>query len=90
MMLSACHGQPDRGRRDRARKMGDTLADRLVTTDLAAQRRQLAAAHVKYIVLHRPQGELSAGTRPMDGWRIMPGLSSSVADDGRLMVLGVY
>jgi hypothetical protein len=38
--------------------LGVTLADRLVTDDLAVQQRQLAAALVKYIVLHHPQGGL--------------------------------
>jgi len=38
--------------------MNFTLADRLQSHDLAEQKRQLIAAHVKYIVLHRQQGEL--------------------------------
>jgi hypothetical protein len=51
MMLSACHGRPIVGG-ETSRQMGATLLDRLETRDMAVQRRQLAAAHVKYIVLH--------------------------------------
>ena len=58
MMQSVCHGKPI-VQGETARHMVDTLADRLVTRDLAAQQRQLTAAHVKYIVLHRQQGELA-------------------------------
>ena len=57
MMASVCHGKPI-VLGETARHMADTLADQLVTSDLAAQQRQLTAAHVKYIVLHRQQGEL--------------------------------
>jgi hypothetical protein len=57
MTLSACHGHAIVVG-ETSRKLGVTLADRLVTDDLAVQQRQLAAAHVKYIVLHRPQGGL--------------------------------
>lgn len=57
MMLSACHGHAIVVG-ETSRKLGVTLADRLVTDDLAVQQRQLAAAHVKYIVLHHPQGGL--------------------------------
>ena len=48
MMLSACHGHPIVAG-ETARQMGVTLLDRLQTHDLAAQQRQLAAAHVKYV-----------------------------------------
>ncbi|MGH6878712.1 MAG: hypothetical protein ACREHV_15225, partial [Rhizomicrobium sp.] len=37
------------------RNMGNTLLDRLSLTDLSKQREQLAHAHVKYILLHRPK-----------------------------------
>ena len=57
MMLSVCHGKPI-VQGETARRMNHTLADRLIVTDLTAQRRQLTATRVKYIVLHRPQGEL--------------------------------
>jgi len=54
MMLSACHGRPIVAG-ETARRMGATLLDRLETGDLDLQRRQLAAAHVKYIILHAPR-----------------------------------
>ncbi len=72
MMLAACHGHPIVAG-ETARQMGTTLLDRLETRDLAAQQRQLAAAKVKYVVLHQPNGEMfrwnKAGTA---GWRLMP------------------
>jgi hypothetical protein len=52
MALSACHGHPIVVG-ETSRKLGVTLADRLEIDDLAFQQRQLTAAHVKYIVLHR-------------------------------------
>ena len=89
MMLSACHGHPIVAG-ETARKMGDSLEDRLVTTDLAAQRRQLAAAHVKYIVLHRPQGELYRWNKADGRFADYVSFYKPVAGDGRLLVLGVY
>jgi len=38
-----------------SRQIGMTLRDRMDTQDMAVQRRQLVAAHVKYIVLHAPR-----------------------------------
>jgi hypothetical protein len=57
MMLSACHGHPT-VQGVVARFTSTALMDRLETRDLSAQKRQLAAAHVKYVVLHKPQGTL--------------------------------
>jgi hypothetical protein len=57
MMLSACHGHAIVAG-ETARQLRLTLDDRLVTDNMATQQRQLAAAHVKYIVLHRPRGRL--------------------------------
>jgi hypothetical protein len=57
MMQSACHGHAIVAG-ETSRKLGKTLADRLITNDFAAQQRQLAAAHVKYVVLHRPRDAL--------------------------------
>ncbi|MBN9588918.1 MAG: hypothetical protein BGN85_02155 [Alphaproteobacteria bacterium 64-11] len=51
MMLSACHGRAIVAG-ETARQVGATLLDRLETRNLAVQRRQLADAQVKYIVLH--------------------------------------
>ena len=89
MMLSACHGHAIVAG-ETARKMGDSLEDRLVTSDLAAQRRQLAAAHVKYIVLHRRQGELYRWNKADGRLADYVSFYKPVADDGRLLVLGVY
>jgi hypothetical protein len=57
MMLSTCHGHAI-VLGETSRHMSFSLADRLQTRDLAEQKRQLTAAHVKYIVLHRPQGAM--------------------------------
>lgn len=59
MTQSVCHGKPI-VQGETARHLVDTLADRLVTRDLAAQQRQLTAAQVKYIVLHHPPARASA------------------------------
>lgn len=66
MMLSACHGHPT-ATGVTARKMSITLADRLQTRDLGAQQRQLATAHVKYIVLHQAEGKLFHWNNAVDG-----------------------
>jgi hypothetical protein len=41
-----------------SREMGETLLYRLSVNDLSRQRAQLARAHVKYILLHRPKNGL--------------------------------
>ena len=89
MTQSVCHGKPI-VQGETARHIADTLADRLVTNDLAVQQRQLTAAHVKYIVLHRPQGELHR-------WNKADGVQADYArtyfpvrDDKELTILRVY
>lgn len=57
MMGSVCHGKPIADG-ETARRIGFTLADRLEVGDLTLQRKQLVAARIKYIVLHKPQGKL--------------------------------
>jgi len=98
MMQSACHGKPI-VQGETARHMADTLADRLVTRDLAAQQRQLAAAHVKYIVLHRPPARASAPGQEADlhRWNKADGIMTDYArrypvvhDDKDMTVLRVY
>lgn len=54
MMLSACHGRAIVAG-ETSRQIGTTLRDRMDMQDMAVQRRQLVAAHVKYIVLHAPR-----------------------------------
>ena len=49
-----------------SRMVNITLADRLVTDDLEQQRWQLVANNVKYIVIHRPDGDLFRWS-PEDG-----------------------
>ena len=57
LQQAACHGRPIL-QGNTSRDMVVTLRDRLDTTDLVAQRDQLFAAKVKYIVLnHSPMGQ---------------------------------
>jgi hypothetical protein len=56
MMLSACHGHPIM-QGITSRFIGGALMDHL-PPDLAAQKQALAAAHVKYVVLHKRRGDL--------------------------------
>jgi len=84
MMLSACHGHPI-VQGETARKMGPTLLDRLELKDLAAQKRQLTAAGVKYVVLHRgklfrPDGDFSGYSH----------VYRMVSDSGEMTVFRVY
>jgi hypothetical protein len=70
--------------------MSFSLSDRLQTRDLAEQKRQLTAAHVKYIVLHRPQSGLFRW-RDVDG--AFEGYASSyqtVRDSDGVTILRVY
>ena len=89
MMLSACHGKPI-VMGETSRRMSRTLADRLVTHDLAAQRRQLAAAHVKYIVLHRQQGELFRWNKADGAYAGYTQTYPAVQDSADMTVLRVY
>jgi hypothetical protein len=89
MMMSACHGKPI-VQGETARHMANTLADRLVTNDLAAQQRQLTAAHVKYIVLHRPNGELHRWNKADGGQADYARHYPVVHDDKDMTVLRVY
>jgi hypothetical protein len=84
MMLSACHGHAI-VQGETARKMGVTLLDRLNLKDLDVQKRQLAAAHVKYVVLHRGPQFQAAGD-----FRGYPHVYRTVFDSGDVTVLRVY
>jgi hypothetical protein len=89
MMLSACHGH--------AIVLGETsrhtsfsLADRLQTRDLAEQKRQLTAAHVKYIVLHRQQGELFRWTKADGDFTGYASTYQTVQGSDGVTILRVY
>ncbi|HJT43804.1 MAG TPA: hypothetical protein VJ750_09925 [Rhizomicrobium sp.] len=89
MMQSACHGKPIMVG-ETSRRMGITLADRLRTADLAAQKRQLAAAGVKYIILHRPQGDLFRWTKADGVLADYPRAYRKVDGDNNITILSVY
>lgn len=57
MAYQACHLHPIVGG-NVARPVYQTLNDHLLWRDLNEQRRQLIENHVKYIVIHRPDGKL--------------------------------
>ena len=89
MTLSACHGKAI-VQGETSRQMGITLGNRLETSDLAAQKRQLTQARVKYVVLHHPEGELF-GWNKADGNKPDYAHMYRVLHDGREMtVLQVY
>jgi hypothetical protein len=85
LQQAVCHGrQIVQG--NTSRDMVASLRDRLETSDLQAQRRQLAAARVKYIIMR-----LQFPWNSEDGLRSMYPLIYRIAyDDGRLMVLRIY
>ena len=66
MAEQACHGRPI-AQGVVARQLKPTLADHLIVKDLAVQRRQLQAAKIKYILLHRPRNGLFAWNNDFDG-----------------------
>ena len=66
MAQQACHGRPI-AQGVVARQLAPTLADHLNVKDLAAQRRQLRAARIKYILLHHPKGGLFVWDTTSDG-----------------------
>jgi hypothetical protein len=89
MMLSACHGRAI-VRGETSRQMHATLKDRLKTDNLVAQKRQLTAARVKYIVLHKPEGEMFNWNRTDGTWRDYPHVYRSRQDGPDMTVLQVY
>jgi hypothetical protein len=66
MAQQACHGRPI-AQGVIARQLAPTLADHLETGNLAAQRRQLRAAGIKYILLHHPKDGMFSWDTPSDG-----------------------
>jgi hypothetical protein len=89
MMLSACHGHPIVAG-ETARKMAPTLSDDLEIRDLAAQQRQLTAARVKYLVLHRPEGEIFHWAKADGDRAAYEKRYRHVNRDGSLTILQVY
>lgn len=59
MAYQSCHGKPIVGGRV-SREPTKTLRDRLITDNLGAQRDQLRAAGVAYIIIHRQHSKLFA------------------------------
>jgi hypothetical protein len=93
MMLSACHGHPI-VQGITSRFLGLALMDRLPMQDLAAQKQALTAAHVKYVVLHKPKDGLFAwhmGNGANNGVMAQyPHIYRPVQDGPDMTVLRVY
>lgn len=89
MMYQTCHLHPIvDGNVSRAVNL--TLRDRLETGDLDQQRRQLIENKVKYIVIHRPDGDMFQW-RPEDGQAEQyPKTYPLLYSDKDTVVLGVY
>jgi hypothetical protein len=66
MAQQACHGRPI-AQGVVARQLAPTLADHLEIKDMAAQSRQLRAAGIKYVILHRPRDGLFAWNKAFEG-----------------------
>lgn len=89
MLSAACHGHPI-VQGVVSRFTSAALMDRLETHDLAAQQRQLAAAHVRYVVLHKPQGPLFHWNRRDGDAHEYPQLYQVIDDTPDMTVLRVY
>jgi len=89
MMLAACHGHPIVAG-ETARQMGATLLDRLQTRDLTMQQRQLAAAQVRYVILHRPKNGLFRWSARDGVWNAYVHTYRMVDQDRAMVVLRVF
>ena len=89
MMLAACHGHPIVAG-ETARQMGATLLDRLQTRDLTMQQRQLAAAQVGYVILHRPKNGLFRWSARDGVWNAYVHTYRMVDQDRAMVVLRVF
>ena len=83
MLQQTCHGRPI-VQGETSRNVVVTLRDRLETQNLQAQRRQLAAAKVKYIVISTPR------VAPMGSRMTIPERIQSSIGGPDLTVLRVY
>jgi hypothetical protein len=90
MFQQTCHGRPI-AQGNTSRNVAMSLRNRLETYDLQAQKRQLATANIKYVVLnHRPMG-IPLSWFPSDGLQDEYSSVYSVVYDGPdLTVLRVY
>ena len=90
MAQQACHGRPI-AQGVIARQLAPTLADHLEVGDLAAQRRQLQAEGIKYILLHHPKDGMFGWDAPSDGDQARYRQTYPLATEGPdITVLKVY
>ncbi len=89
MAQQACHGRPI-AQGVIARLSTVSLADHLEVRDLAAQRRQLRAAGMGYILLHHRQGDLFVWDTKTDGNQAQYQKSYAiVSDDADMTILRI-
>jgi hypothetical protein len=86
MAQQACHGRPI-VLGIVSRQLEPTLGNRLAFYDIGAQHRQLAGAHVKYLLLHRPQNATPSWDKTVAAYRSE---YNTVLDGPNLTVLKVY
>jgi hypothetical protein len=89
MFEQLCHGRPIVDGIT-SREMGETLLNRLSVTDLSRQREQLAHAHVKYVLLHRPRNGLYVWNKEIASVAQFRQTYRTVYDGPDLTVLRVY
>lgn len=89
MAEQICHGRPMAGG-NTTREMARTLIYRLAVGDPVRLRAQLAAAHIKYVVLHRRQGDRFAWSADLAPSARFRAAFRVVADGPNLTLLRVY
>jgi hypothetical protein len=90
MLQQTCHGRPI-AQGNTSRNVVVSLRDHLETSDLQAQRRQLASARIKYIVIYRQAMGSQLPWRPEDGPQDQYPVTYPVAyDSPDLSILRVY
>ena len=90
MAQQACHGRPI-AQGMVARQLTPTLADYLNVKDLAAQRRDLGAGRIKYILLHKPEAGMFSWDKDDDGDLVLYRRSYAVVEESpEMTVLKVY
>jgi hypothetical protein len=90
MLQQICHGRPI-AQGNTSRDMVVSLRDRLESASLEAQRRQLVAAKIKYIVIHRRGLGVAFDWHPEDGpYDQYARTYTVVHDDADLTILRVY
>lgn len=89
MFEQVCHDRPIVDGRT-SREMAETLLYRLSWTDLQKQQKQLAQAHVKYVLLHHPRNGLYEWNKQLEPAAAYTKNYRTVYDGWDMTVLRVY